>query len=407
MKKILRIAGWEIAEKIKVKSFWVFMVLFPLFVFLAGLIPAASSNISDDSVRFIGVLDFTGKYFAKLTPALENQFHNGKNKTLIMLNLMNRNDEKAGFRTAENKISSGEIIGYIIIHDIEGQIHTALRTSRIFEDKLKAVVYNTMKDLVLKENLKMNGVDEDVLKSSDENFSYQIILTKDFEDNILKVFMKSYFFLMLLIMMILFSGGQLVRTMVEEKSNRIIEILLTSCSMKELLAGKIIGMSFLGLFQLFIWIVIGTVFLQADFIGPDVKWLHIQLLYFLLTYILYSSVFIGFGSFITNDQDAQQLNTILSMVLIIPLFSSILILRNPDSVLSLILTYFPFTSGPVILLRLNSNPPDLYEVVVSTAILLTTIVLMINFAARLFKDGIVSNEKISFLKILFARSKQL
>jgi ABC-2 type transport system permease protein len=124
-----------------------------------------------------------------------------------------------------------------------------------------------------------------------------------------------------------------------------------------------------------------------------IKNLEYQLLFFVLGYIFYSSIFIGLGSIVNLDQEAQQLTGIISIFLIFPIILAVEILRSPNSILSLVLSYFPLTSVPVMLLRLNSTRPEIIEILMVILILIFSTYLVILISSKLFRFGILKTGK--------------
>jgi ABC-2 type transport system permease protein len=208
-------------------------------------------------------------------------------------------------------------------------------------------------------------------------------------------------------MMIIYSGGMLIRSLVEEKSNRLIEILISSCTPNELISGKIFGLSALGLTQIAIWALVSTMLVNSAIIPTGIfnNILPI-LLYFLLGFIFYTSIFVGIGSIVTSEQEAQMITTYLSLILIFPVVFAISIFNNPNSSLISILSYIPLTLPSVMILRINVAPISSIEIFLTTVIMLVSIYITIIVSSKIFRIGILSygkrpsiKELISWLKI--------
>jgi ABC-2 type transport system permease protein len=193
----------------------------------------------------------------------------------------------------------------------------------------------------------------------------------------------------------------LIRSLVEEKSNRLIEILISSCTPNELLTGKILGLSALGLTQIFIWIIIG--FSLAGTAVIPVEAFHNVgpiLVYFILGFIFYTSLFVGIGSVVTSEQEAQQITTYLSLLLVLPIIFVLPALENPNAFYIKIFSYIPFTLPSFMMLRLNLNPVPGWEIFSTILIMIISIYLMIEFSGKIFRIGILSYGKRPTLKEL-------
>ncbi|RPI73224.1 MAG: ABC transporter permease, partial [Ignavibacteriales bacterium] len=198
-----------------------------------------------------------------------------------------------------------------------------------------------------------------------------------------------------------YSGGMLIRSLVEEKSNRLIEIIISSCTPNELLTGKILGLSALGLTQIFIWIVLGITLTGSAVVPPEAFRNVIPILiYFILGFIFYTSLFVGIGSIVTSEQEAQQITTYLSFLLVLPIIFVLPALENPDALYIKILSYIPFTLPSFMMLRLNISPIPEWEILSTFLIMIISIYLMISISAKIFRIGILSYGKRPTLKEL-------
>lgn len=410
MNKILVIARWEFLERIRRKSFIISMIILPLLVIAFSLLPSFLINKGEDFPLPLGIVDFTGKYDKNFSTELVQQYLPNGQPAFFTFSLSNqRKDKNTVLKFADKQVLSDGLIGYVIIEEKANKIDLTFRTNTIFNlDKLNVIeeAFNkvALKTFGREENLSPIKIRELSSKITKINRSY---IEVESEDEILKSFLNSYIFIILLVTMVLFSGGLFVRSLVLEKSNRIIEIILSSCSSRELLFGKVLGLSFFGLFQLILWMIIGIVLQKTNTLDlSTINNLHYQLLFFVLGYMFYSSIFIGLGSLVGADHEAQQLTGVLSIFLIFPIILAVEIIRAPNSIFAIVLSYFPLTSVPVMLLRLNSTTPSIMEVVSVVLVLLFSLYLVILISSKLFRIGILRSGKrpsykeiISWLKL--------
>jgi len=179
---------------------------------------------------------------------------------------------------------------------------------------------------------------------------------------------------------------------VEEKSNHIMEILITSIRPMELLTGKLLGLGALGLVQLIVWVVFGRLallfasdleFLAAVTLPLDL--IVLSVVYFLLTYFLLAGMLAGIGAVVGSEQESRQVAGVLWLLIVIPFFFFAQFLSNPDAPVLVGLMLFPFTGGMTYLLRtpFTSVPP--LEVAASLTILLLTTLLVIWGSAKVFR----------------------
>lgn len=225
---------------------------------------------------------------------------------------------------------------------------------------------------------------------------------------ILGLFLVPVLFIVIMVIGIQLSSTFLMSGVVEEKTNHIMEILITSVKPIELLAGKVIGLSLLGLVQLGVWIGVAfavylvagdTEFLSAISIPFDL--VVISLTYFLLTYLMFASILAGIGSVVGGEQESRQYASIVSILLFAPMFVFQLFLTNPTSPVITAMTYIPFTSAMTYMLKSPFAPVPYWQVAISLAVLAITTLIMIWASAKVFRWGILLEGKKINLSTLF------
>ena len=221
------------------------------------------------------------------------------------------------------------------------------------------------------------------------------------------VFLSAFVFILLLMMMVIYSGQMLVRSLIEEKSNRLIEILISSCSSEELLAGKIIGLASLGFTQILIWSLIGIGLIGSALV-PSGAFENIlpMLLYFVIGFIFYTTIFVGIGSIVSTEQEAQQITTYISLILILPVVIAVPAIQNPDSMIVKVLSFIPFTIPSIMLLRFKIETVQLIDIIITLSIMILSILLTLKLSAKIFRIGILSYGKKPTTRELFSWLKE-
>jgi ABC-2 type transport system permease protein len=199
---------------------------------------------------------------------------------------------------------------------------------------------------------------------------------------------------MMLMMLIMTSGQILVRSVIEEKSNRIIEILVSSCSATELMIGKILGLSALGLTQIGFWFLIAAaVSMQFGIVLISFSIVPLIMVYFVLGYILYAAIFVTVGAPLTTEQEAQQFTGYLSIILVMPVAFAFVAIQNPEALWIKILSFFPLLTPTLMVLRISISMPPVWEIFGTISILLASAVFMIWAAGKVFRLGILITGK--------------
>lgn len=196
----------------------------------------------------------------------------------------------------------------------------------------------------------------------------------------------------LLFMAIFTAGGYVFSSVLLEKSNRVIEVLLSYVNSSQLMGGKIIGLGLLGLVQIFSWFVLTGLLVSVGIIPADkMSYLTMQnalyfVIYFSLGFLFYGSMFVTIGSVSASEYDAQQINQLLRTVAIFPVLLSLLVLANPNALLIRLLSYIPFLTPSFMIMRIPlSSVPITFDIYLTIIIMVLSIVFMIFVSGRIFR----------------------
>jgi ABC-2 type transport system permease protein len=212
----------------------------------------------------------------------------------------------------------------------------------------------------------------------------------------------------LLFMAIFTSGGFLFSSVLQEKTDRMIELLLSYASSLQIMAGKIFGLGLLGLMQVLIWLCITAIFVFFNlFQAGQISYLNIEnglyfLHYFSLGYLLYAAIFVAIGAIFSSEQEAQQVNIILRTIAILPVLLVFLFLKEPDSEIISFLSYIPLLTPYFMILKIAQfGIPLATDVYITSIILIVSIIGMVFIAAKIFRMGILMyGKKFTFRDIL-------
>lgn len=196
----------------------------------------------------------------------------------------------------------------------------------------------------------------------------------------------------LLLMGVMGGGGQLLTTMVEEKSSRVVEVILSAVSPMELMAGKLLGQMAVSLIGMSLYLGMGLVALAsfALFGLLDVSLIFYLLIFFVITYLIMGSLMMAIGSAVNDMKEAQGLLMPLMIVFMLPWFLWMPISRNPDSLLSVTVSFLPPLNTFGMLLRMaSSSPPPLWQVWLSIGIGVAAVFAAVWFAAKVFRIGLL------------------
>lgn len=410
----------EYLTKVKNKSFIIMTVLSPLIMIALIAVVAYLSQLNNNKERTIAVLDDSG-----LVKEIFTNTEFTKYNVLEGLTLEN----------AKTVVAETGEYGLLYIGDFDApekasesiQFYSEESPSLTLISDLESTIEKKLTDLKLIEN----GVDLEKIKSSNvnvnigqENFSGE---KTSKIDSILKLAFggaAGY----LLFMFIIIYGNMIMRSVIEEKTSRIIEVIISSVKPMQLMLGKIIGTSLAGITQFIIWLILGGVMLsvvsliigidltqmqtpQQDLIqqameNPDFNmeiqnvmqsFFHLPitnliiafLLFFISGYLLYSSLYAAIGAAVDNETDTQQFLLPIMMPLILAVYVGFFtVIEDPHGTVSTVFSFIPFTSPVVMLMRIPFGVP-IWQQIVSLVILIGTFMLTVWFAAKIYRVGIL------------------
>lgn len=401
--KALHVIRREYRESVRKKSFIVSTVLVPVFMLSFFLIPILITTFVPDKQFRVTVLDGTGEIGDGFAAALTDTLKDGERKYLVHV-VDAQGDELAREREVWlDALKSGRVDIVLDVRDSvfdDGRVAYITREERGFQ--ILEDFENVLTEIVIKRRLAREGLDYERVKKLATNVHLdmnQLTAGGDVEEkHFLAEWGVVFVFVMVLYTALLTWGIGISRGIVEEKGSRVIEVLLSSIRPKELLLGKIVGLGLAGLTQMAIWGAVGAVISLYGATTTAQVWGSISIspaafvyfiVYFLLGFLLYASVFTVIGSMCSTEQDAQQLQGIVTMPMIIPILVLMFIVQSPNSLLSVILSLIPFFAPMVMLARIILLEPPVWQIVLSIALLLASIYASIAFSARVFRVGIL------------------
>ena len=208
-------------------------------------------------------------------------------------------------------------------------------------------------------------------------------------------FISAYGLFFLMYFVILFYGMNVARSIIEEKTSRVFEVMLSKVRPAEMMAGKVIGVGSVGLTQVGIWIAVALVAFKIQGLATEVDALPTPgqlvcfVIFFILGYILYSSIAAALGAMTNSEQELQQMN----MFLMLPLIAcSVVIFRvvtDPDGPISVFMSFVPFCTPLIMYTRIIVHQPPVWQIVLSIVLLIATIYVILWIASRIYRVGVL------------------
>ena len=430
MNKIGLIIKREYLTRVRKRSFLILTFLGPILMAAIYIIPIMLAlNSSNENMR-IAVVDESHWF--------EDRFVDNKEHTFVTMPGQPIDSVKA-------LVKEGifDMAVYVPPTQLNIPSNAVIYSLRQVPMEVENHISNVMKKEIEDQKLLAKGVDPEIVSAVKTDVNLQIMRMDD-KGNEKETFTKVQFALgialsMLVYMFIIFFGGQVMQGVAEEKTNRIIEVIISSVKPFQLMMGKIIGVSLVALTQFVLWILLtgalylgfsaflglsspeilssGTVMTQEitsnnimsnEAVQNIVQIAHsidfgtiigCFLVFFILGYLLYATLYAAIGSLVDNNTDSQQFTLPVTVPLIVAIISSFYIVNNPDSSLSIWLSMIPFTSPISMMVRIPFGVP-IWQIVLSVVILACTFVAMTWLAAKIYRTGILMyGKKLSYKEI--------
>lgn len=434
MNKIALIIQREYLTRVMKRSFIIMTFLGPILMAALMIVPVYLASLSDLSERKVAILDETGWFMGK--------FEKGDNLSFeYVFNDLNTEKEnlKAGVYDA---------LLHIPRPDLNIPVNAELFSIRQASMNMRSYVRNVMKTEVENRKLMASGIDPDVIKSAKTNINI-VTIRLDEDGGETRSFTEvevalGIFSAILIYFFIFLFGSQVMRGVIEEKTNRIVEVIISSVKPFQLMMGKIVGVALVGLTQFLLWVLLtgiiyllfvsvagmevqkgADVFGQGSVIGGQtetilqedrgqdgvkqvmevISSIHFGtmifsfIFYFLGGYLLYAALFAAIGSAVDNETDTQQFMLPVSIPLILGIVLSNLIVNNPDGPLAFWFSIIPLTSPVIMMVRIPFGVP-LWELALSMALLIGGFIFTTWLAAKIYRTGILMyGKKVSYAEL--------
>jgi ABC-2 type transport system permease protein len=399
----------EYLQRVTKKSFWIGTLVFPLLMAGFAFVPMLLMNLGGDEQKTIVLLDDSGRLAEPLTKALaETKLTDGRPKYALEIapieGTLDETRKQFEPRVREKKLNG--ILTAAKDLDADGAIH--LYSLKVGDIRALGELQGHVRRSVIAarlESLDLALSDEarKKLMKPVEVESFQV--SQEGGDTQKKGFEEAYFgtfaFVLVLYMSLLIYGIAMMRGILEEKSNRIMEVLLGAVTPNELMTGKIFGIGLVGLTQIGIYAATaGALRVWAATRTAGGAWegtfqiftlgkLAYFLVFFLLGYFLFTALFAAVGAVCNSEEEAQNLQSPLIMCLVIPMVCTIYFVGNPDSTPAVIASLIPVFTPMVMFMRIMVLTPPFWQIALSIALTAGTIWLLFRAVAKIFRIGVL------------------
>ena len=420
----------EFIAKVRNKSFIVMTFLSPLLFVGMAVLVGYLSTMNKDSVTQIAIHDEAG--------LLKKEFKNDKFTNYTDLSAM-------PFKIAKDTASKN-YEGLLYIPKVTSVQDLKEKVEYISEDSPSldfiSDVEEVIDSVITQENLKVLGFDAEKIDKAKADSSLKLSKFSGEESlkglNEIKVAIGGLFGYLIMMFIVIY-GNFVMRSVIEEKTSRIIEIIISSVKPYQLMMGKIIGNSLAGILQFLIWAIVGTLlfFIASTFLGlqmgasstmspemmeaagnvdkmaklqmyfneitnlPLVTLIISFIIYFIGGYFLYSSFYAAIGAAVDSETDSQQFLLPIIMPLILGVYIGFFtVINDPHGTIATVFSIIPLTSPIVMLMRIPFGVP-LWQLLLSIGLLYGTFIFVVWFAAKIYRVGILMYGKKPTWKELY------
>jgi ABC-2 type transport system permease protein len=411
LRDTLVIARRELLERVKSKWFAVMTLIGPIGMIAMIVIPALIASRGTEGTR-VDIVDRSGVLAVRLQDALK---HSGWRVALVTPTTPSSAEPDAA---EEAKIRQNEINGYISIDAdaLEGGriiYRGDNASSQMVSGLLRIWVTEVVRD---ERGIKLKLTEEQRQRlARPVNFDAQHTTGEKEASSGLGAFGLAYMLGFILYMAITLYGINVMRSVVQEKTSRVMELMVAAVKPRSLMAGKILGVGAAGLIQIGVWLTIGAVLLayRDEVLGafgiagggkalPSLTAgeIAVILAYFVMGYFFYSAMYAALGAMVSSDQETQQVQLPVTMLLVIGVLCLTLISNDPRGSSAATMTMIPFWSPILMPMRYTLGGATLGEVALSLGILALSTALVVRAAAKIYRVGVLMYGKRPGLKEL-------
>ena len=409
MRNIWTLIQREYLERVRTRSFIIFTLLMPAAMAGIVFVPTKIAQMSSGGERQIVIVaddmklgETVGHQLAVPKPnrGSDDEFGQSDVPTVYAIQVVNDTSDAERDRLNQ-QVSAGKITGYLWLSDAALEKHKVVYSTKEAADfEQSSDLRSALRSAVIKLNLQQRGMAGDDVDAMLKPIKLETVRVERGRQGASgsTVFLTAFGMVMLLYAVVLVYGMAVMRSVIEEKSTRILEVLLSTVTSKELLAGKILGVGAVGLTQIIVWIIFAALFSAPGLIAAKslLGQVHIPVLgmiafgiFFLLGYLLYSAMYAAIGSMVNTDQEAQQMQWPAMLPILIAVFLMNAVIQHPNSALAFWLSIIPFFAPILMLVRILIEQPPMWQIVLCIGIMLATIYGLWMLAARIYRVGIL------------------
>jgi ABC-2 type transport system permease protein len=404
VQRIVAVIRREYLERVRTKAFWISTILVPIFLGAVMILPAWLAARGGGKFQ-VAVLDLSGRFFEPVQDEVERLLSGDDEK--LNVNLLQQDsgtDPEATRERLKTEVQNKTFDGLLVIPATmpdEGQPEYIAPNVAAF--KLLTVIERSVNNVMVADRLTHAGLDPEAVQDLTRRVGLKTFkLGKGGEETSDQgqTFILAYIFMMIIYITVLMYGIYVMRGVLEEKSSHVVEVVISTVKPFELMLGKILGIGAVGLTQFVIWAALMAAIsapgaaAAVGVSGMELPSIPAQLLlffvvYFVLGFLLYGTLYAGIGAAFDTEQEAQNFQGLVTMFLVVPLVLMMQILNQPDGTLSVVLSLIPFFTPMLMFLRMTLTPVPAIQLATSVVLMVGAILACTWFVAKIYRVGIL------------------
>ena len=412
MKKILDVARRDYIETVKTKTFLFGVLIVPIMVAVGIIVPGKLMKKSFEGPRpdrQLAVLNLTDELSSDLESVFA-KYNESHSQRKIVLHLHGTRYRDISARTEELKeeVRSGKLDAFLFIERevVEGDGRAHLYTKSMTDFEFPGRIKRLLNDAVSNSRYRLNDLSPELIARLRRWVDVQevdLAVKTEKEASKIARSMVPFFFMFLMFMGVFATSQGLMMSVIEEKSSRVIEVLLAAVSPFQLMAGKILGQTAVGftlvlLYGTSAYLVAAWYEMGYLLTGGMIVYF---IIYFFLGFLLFSSMIAAIGSACNEVKESQSLMGPIMLILMVPMFTWVYLIQHPNETLAIVLSFIPPITPMVMILRIAVRPDlPLLEIIASILLLAVSVMAAMWAAAKIFRTGILMYGKPPSLKEL-------
>jgi len=404
LNRIFAIIRREYLERVRTKAFWISTIIVPVFLGAMIIIPSWLAMRGGGTFN-VAVLDLSGRFAKPVAEEVSHMLSSDKEKLVINLKQIEPGPDPAATRErVKNAVQAQKYDGMLVLPATlpdSGQPEYLAPNVAAF--KLLSVLERSVNNAVVAERLTDAGLDPSQVRELTKHVGLKTLKlgTKGEETRDQgQGFLLSYAFMLIIYMSVLMYGLYVMRGVLEEKTNRIVEVVIATVKPFELMLGKILGIGAVGLTQFLIWglvmmavtapgaaAAVGFSGLEMPSFPPLLMIFFV--VYFILGFLLFGTLYAGIGAAFDTEQEAQNFQFVIMTPLIMALLLMVQIINQPDSTLSVVLSLIPLFTPMLMFLRMTLVQVPALQLAASVILMVATIVGAAWVVGKIYRVGIL------------------